>query len=310
MTGLRVSTMDFSNSRQWNVLALLHPVIYISAMMFLISSSFLLNGVDISKQSACHAAAYVCLTFYFLNKYTMYVFLVERVHATRVSRHSRLRDWVWVSGFTISTVGCLAVAISAFFSPYTHVTSRNECMIGFKGYAIYLLISLDTFVNLSLSSIFIFLLLPVLRFRREQRQILQSTDFDDSRASGLDTLEMGDFKETPVSSAVHLSEQSQRTRGVKPSLTQPNRGEERLQLLLKRTVVGTILSLLPTLTNLGLLLYFHHNERAWLCLAVCTFDGEKPGSRYHLLKPMLTWSNLVTTQVCVVHWLTMDGGGR
>jgi hypothetical protein len=47
-----------------------------------------------------------------------------------------------------------------------------------------------------------------------------------------------------------------------------------IEALLWKSFVGSLLVMLPTVANLAALYSLHGRELGWLCLTICTFDGE------------------------------------
>jgi len=66
--------------------------------------------------------------------------------------------------------------------------------------------------------------------------------------------------------------------------TAPSPMVKRLELLIKRNLLGTLVLFLPILINVGLYWVFHGKELAWVCLVMCSLD--------------------VTSSIAVLHWLT------
>lgn len=59
---------------------------------------------------------------------------------------------------------------------------------------------------------------------------------------------------------------------------------KRLESLIKRNLLGTLILFVPILINAGLYWVFHGRELAWICLLMCSLD--------------------VTSSIAVLHWLT------
>lgn len=66
--------------------------------------------------------------------------------------------------------------------------------------------------------------------------------------------------------------------------TTPSPLVKRLESLIKRNLLGTLILFLPIVINIGLYVVFHGKELAWLCLVMCSLD--------------------VTSSIAVLHWLT------
>ena len=85
--------------------------IYINAMALAFIIHLILNGIGLRNFDACHTSVYVSIIMYFIPKFCMYLFLLERVHAAGGSNCSRLRDWVRLTGMAILNTGGLTMII-------------------------------------------------------------------------------------------------------------------------------------------------------------------------------------------------------
>jgi len=84
-----------------------------------------------------------------------------------------------------------------------------------------------------------------------------------------------------------------------------------VEWLVWKTLIGTVLIVIPTIANLALMASVGGREQAWLCFTICTVDG-----KLLLLFLLLSYSlylsgsmlilRAVTWAVCVIHWLTVD----
>lgn len=130
----------------------------------------------------------------------------------------------------------------------------GKCRIGLPPKTTMILLSYDTFVNLSLTGVFVYLLRPLLRFSAPT-----TSPYWGDRFRCL-------FR---------------RIVGVSPHASrEPNNGyvlnTSRLRAvenLVWRSLVGAIVVLLPTIGNLVSLYHMKGRELGWLCLTLCTLDG-------------------------------------
>lgn len=51
---------------------------------------------------------------------------------------------------------------------------------------------------------------------------------------------------------------------------------EKLDKLLLKTLLGSVLVMIPTVANLGAITVLNGRELDWVCLATCTFNGPSP----------------------------------
>jgi len=96
-------------------------------------------------------------------------------------------------------------------------------------------------------------------------------------SSPLDFITMPDESAPPVPPLETRSDMSRAVNAPSPMV-------KRLELLIKRNLLGTLILFLPILINVGLYWVFHGKELAWVCLVMCSLD--------------------VTSSIAVLHWLT------
>ncbi|KAF2680568.1 hypothetical protein K458DRAFT_392619 [Lentithecium fluviatile CBS 122367] len=265
MLGYRTKQLERRHLRSLSLTRVLVFILYALAISFVTSAAVVESGLGLSSSSACHAAIIICLVFYVGSKVTMYIFLVERAHALRAPYMKRSRDWIWLTGMLTIACGFGSIAICGFVWPIadlSHIDGR--CRIGLPYKVTIPLLSFDVIINTLLTGIFIYLLRPLLqfggmsnevvpanRFTKGMRRILKSS----GRSNHIDFYPMN-----------HLLFKS-------------------VETLLWKSLIGSVLVMLPTVGNLAALLPLRGRELGWLCLTICTFD--------------VTWA------VCVIHWLTI-----
>lgn len=252
---------------------------YCLAISFVVSAAVVESGLGLSSPSVCHAAIFICLTFYVGGKVAVYTFLVERAHALRAPYMRRSRDWIWLGGMLTIACGFGSIAVCGFVWPIANLSQDDgRCRIGLPYKVTIPLLSFDVVINTLLTAIFIYLLRPLLRF------------------GGLSN------EEVPA---------SRFTKGVRIILKSSSRGGsvdvypnrnflKSIETLLWKSFIGSLLIMLPTVGNLAALLPLRGQELGWLCLTICTLDGKC----YRGLAEHKTDALEVTWAVCVIHWLT------
>ncbi|OCK84811.1 hypothetical protein K432DRAFT_344472 [Lepidopterella palustris CBS 459.81] len=254
MLGFRTKQLHFSNLKAINFIRLLIIILYMLAIAFVISAAVVENGLGLSSFPICHTAIIICLVFYVGSKVTMYIFLAERAHAMRAPYLRRAHDWIWLAGMLMVGIGFGSIAVVAFTFPVANLSVMDgRCRIGLPLKVTIPLLSFDAIINLVLTGVFIHLLRPLLSFGGiSDISPLWVNRWMDKIRGMLKT------KEAPSSAL----------------LCPANRSLLRsVEVLLWKSLFGSILVMLPTVANLGLLYHMKGRELGWLCFTVCTIDG-------------------------------------
>ncbi|KAF2811487.1 uncharacterized protein BDZ99DRAFT_384865 [Mytilinidion resinicola] len=254
LLGARGKQLRIHNLKTMNLIRFIVLLLNFLAIAFVISVAVLEIGLGLSTAPVCRSAVITCLSFYVANKVIMYVLLVERAHAMRSVYVSRRKDWIWLSGMLIVGIGFGTIAIVAFIWPISDMSEIDgKCRIGLPLKATVPLLSYDAALNFGLTFLFIYLLKPLLSF--------------------------GGLMAFPASPSDRIKRQDY----LHPMNTNFLKS---IKMLLWKSVIGSILVSLPTITNVSLLFSMKGRELGWLCFVCCTLD--------------VTWA------VCVLHWLTVD----
>jgi uncharacterized protein involved in cysteine biosynthesis len=166
----------------------------------------------------------------------------------------RTHNWIWIVGSTLTLSGFTAIGVGCFVSPIAEMSSIDgHCRIGIPQYITIPLVVYDVVLNILLTSVFVYLLSPLIRSGK-----LSMKAFPASRLTRC----LGNM----------CSRSKSRT-----SLIQADQGNQlmirRIERLLLKTFVGSILVILPTVGNVTALSALGGRELGWLCLTTCTFDG-------------------------------------
>ena len=70
-------------------------MLYICAIIFVITVQLMFTGLNLKTEHDCRAAIYICLVFYISCKILVQMFLIERAHAARYMLKQRRDDWMW-----------------------------------------------------------------------------------------------------------------------------------------------------------------------------------------------------------------------
>ncbi|KAJ7767288.1 hypothetical protein B0H16DRAFT_1716908 [Mycena metata] len=136
-------------------------LVFIDSYLFVFTSGILIFGVGLQmNKTACAAGIYICVLFYSSSKVLIYAFLTEKVYIVWDTGRPRFRSPVFL--VCIATVfSYVAVIIIMIigrveqFRPGDHA-----CVIGLKPTASIPLLSYDLFINILLTTLFLW---PLLR---------------------------------------------------------------------------------------------------------------------------------------------------
>ncbi|KAF2854361.1 hypothetical protein T440DRAFT_544678 [Plenodomus tracheiphilus IPT5] len=264
LAGNRLHSMGLQQIKNPNFTQLLVMMLYAFSLSFVISAAIVTIGLDLATMGTCRGAIILCLAFYVGSKVTMYIFLVERAHAMRAPFMRRHCDMVWLLSMLAIGLGFGSAAITGFVWPIADFESHNRrCHIGLRRRVTIPLLGFDILLNVFLTLVFVYLISPTVRTIN-----IPFCAFPASRF----TMCLGNIcsrARDTVTVDLHRSNQ---------------RMVRQMEHLLVKTLVGSVLIMLPTLGNLISLCVLGGRELGWVCLTICTLD--------------------VTWQTCVFHWLT------
>lgn len=208
---------------------------------FSVSTMFLYFGLGIYKEQICGSTMVLCLVFYLGQKYALYLFLVERTHVTQANKKSRTKDPIYIAGLAFIVIGFSAIGISAFAT--FHYNFSDGCKIGLLRPVAITVLSWDIFVNVFLTSVFLYCIQSFLVdgfimtlspiFLRPVIMYLRGKDSPETLAVAQNNL-------------VHV---------------------------IRKTTWASVGILVTTVANFAILLIFAGNEPVWLCFSLCTFDS-------------------------------------
>lgn len=228
--------------------------LYFEALVFVVSAAIMNSGIGLTSHYTCSTAIYLCIAFYVTSKILMYYFLIERVHAVRGPFTRRLTDWVWCFFMFVLFVGITILAILAFLKPEIE-WDGDKCHIGLPPKTSMTLCIYDIVINFSLTFTFLWLLRPLLAFGRPTQVPLWKQWLSEKLAPYAWLIpfklpEIPPYRQTITRELVKAREK-----------------------LVRKTLIGSILVIMPTIANLMILYVLNGQEMAWLCLTLCTTDG-------------------------------------
>ena len=260
LLGIRVQSLRSAGPAlsvtQWIVL-----LMYWVALFFIIGLAVLLQGVGMLSYKLCHAGISLCLVGYVAIIALRYIFLVERAHSLRRPLY-RLKDWVWVSGMALLGFGFGAIAIAAFLEPSVAFdASASDCRIGLPVGVAIALLAYDLFITLLLTAAFFWFLAPALTF-------LSKFKYPNERGTLDRMMALVDLR-TPKGGQKadqddYFREHAPRGIGMRT---------KEMEKLVKNSVIGSALVMIPTAVNLSLIIGMQGLEHDWLCFTMCILDG-------------------------------------
>ncbi|KAF9041104.1 hypothetical protein BDZ89DRAFT_981468 [Hymenopellis radicata] len=138
-------------------------LIFLDSWAFLFSSGIVTFGVGLSTNATtCAFGIYICLFFYGTSKLLIYCFLIEKVHVVWSPTASSKRRHSKIYMIAATVVGAyVAVVCSMIIGRVTFLREHDQaCIIGVKRYASIILLTYDAFVNVFLTSLFLY---PLIR---------------------------------------------------------------------------------------------------------------------------------------------------
>jgi hypothetical protein len=264
--------------------------------VFLISTAVLVAGLGLETYNQCHIVIRICIVAYLASKLSLlvchnitsnlaayafrFLFLLERVHIVRCPFIDRRRDPLYVIGSILILGGFSGAWITQLINPLVELPSNgSECIIGVHPPFGFVIMAVDTAINLCLTGIFVWQLRPALASRMP---LIRSTLSTIDRANN-STVERPRLWFKSVRKAVSGSPRSH------------------LQATLMRNVVGSFVMLVSCVCFNTFMATQNFAKRGHVCMLMCLTDGQ-----YFSLIP-LSALNFVLVVVCmlVTHWLTM-----
>ncbi|KAH6622210.1 hypothetical protein C7974DRAFT_217982 [Boeremia exigua] len=228
-------------------------LLYVLSMCFVFAAAVVKSGLGLSSFGICRTAIFLCLSFYVLSKISMYLFLAERAHAIRAPFKRRLHDWLWVIGTGAVITGFGGLGIAAFLNPVTEMSPIDGlCRIGIPRYITIPLVVYDVGINAFLTLTFVYLLGPMIRAGTLPDKTLPATRFAECFSG--------------------ICERSRRRTGVLVADRGNQHVVRKLEKLIWKTFIGSVLVAIPTVSNVAVLTAVGGRELGWVCLTICTFD--------------------------------------
>ncbi|KAI0329683.1 hypothetical protein GY45DRAFT_1304273 [Cubamyces sp. BRFM 1775] len=133
----------------------------IDSWLFLFSTGLLVNGTGMElSETVCFLGILNCIIFYATSKILIYLFLVEKVYVvwSGAARKKRLRSPIYMTCLSVVAV-YMGVAIFLILGRISYFRDDGSCVIGLTRPASLTLLIYDLFVNVFLTSLFVWPLL-------------------------------------------------------------------------------------------------------------------------------------------------------
>ncbi|KAJ7289525.1 hypothetical protein C8J57DRAFT_1213856 [Mycena rebaudengoi] len=154
----RFAVEDLASRQGWARLTLARGcvlLLLVDSYLFILSAGLVVFGIGLQAgQAACTAGIFLCIVFYATSKIFIYLFLTEKVHIVW-SNGRRLRSPVYL---TCVVTLCLysVVAVVLILGRIAHFRQGDgACIIGVKPVASITLLSYDLFINVFLTTLFL-----------------------------------------------------------------------------------------------------------------------------------------------------------
>ncbi|KIK55074.1 hypothetical protein GYMLUDRAFT_248881 [Collybiopsis luxurians FD-317 M1] len=160
----RLSSLSDLVDTPWPRLCLL--LVLLDSWLFIFSSGILVFGIGLQfNHAVCSAAILLCIAFYATSKLLVYLYLIERVHivwAPPVEGRTRSRLKSPVDIICFVTVSLYAVVIGLLIAGRISLFRSGDetCVIGLKALASIPLLTYDLYINVFLTSMFLW---PILK---------------------------------------------------------------------------------------------------------------------------------------------------
>ncbi|KAH7394967.1 hypothetical protein DE146DRAFT_658795 [Phaeosphaeria sp. MPI-PUGE-AT-0046c] len=246
--GLRVT--QFERKKNLRFAWVLSHIQTVVAMMLVISGAILVYGLNFTTYKQCRASITVCLFLYFSSKVLLYIFYLERIHIARLPViHVRRRDPIWIAGMVV-IVAFGGMALWCIATPHAGISVHDgHCRIGSDMIPSYTTFSADIVINIGLTGVFVWLILPVLR--------------NQARGS---TIVMVEVSQPPARNPSAL-------RGV---LSNNTERDDHLSLsvkkMLRRNIIGSALTFVAGAVNLVIYFVDATSQIAYVCYTLCIVD--------------------------------------
>ncbi|KAJ7472550.1 hypothetical protein FB451DRAFT_1398761 [Mycena latifolia] len=190
----RVMTEDLGSRQAWARLTwprICILLVFLDSYLFLFSTGILVFGVGLQlNATACAAGIYLCILFYTTSKLLIYSFLTEKVYIVWDTQRRRLRSPVYL--VCAITVGLyIAIILIVFLGRVEQFREGDgACVLGLRPSASLPLLSYDLYINILLTSLFLWPLMRSAHSSAQLRRVAIRTLFASAVALTTSTVNM------------------------------------------------------------------------------------------------------------------------
>ncbi|PVI05975.1 hypothetical protein DM02DRAFT_583575 [Periconia macrospinosa] len=248
--GLRVK--QFERKRKLKFAWILSQIQTVLALALVISGAILVYGLNLTTYKQCRASITVCLFLYFSSKILLYIFYLERVHIARLPDVSkRTQDKIWIAGMIIAVGFFGGMALWCLATPHAKISLKDgHCLIGSDMIPSYITFSFDIIINIGLTFVFCWLIMPILK----------------NQERGVDYCGSEESQPSPRKRAV-----VRRMLGRGRTETD-DRLAQSIKKMLKRNIIGSALTFVAGSINLIIYFVDATSQIAYVCYTLCVVD--------------------------------------
>ncbi|KAF8126872.1 hypothetical protein K438DRAFT_1646896 [Mycena galopus ATCC 62051] len=162
----RLSAENLTSRKAWANITwprLCILLVFIDSYLFILAGGLLISGVGLRRNgNSCAAGIYLCVVFYASSKVLIYAFLTEKVYVVwenGVRRRLKSPLWLLCMGTIALYVGIIVAMLLGRISGFN---SDGVCIIGLKPTASLPLLAYDLYINILLTSLFMW---PLVRMK-------------------------------------------------------------------------------------------------------------------------------------------------
>jgi hypothetical protein len=182
------------------------------------------------------------------------MFYLERIHIARLPVvQTRRHDTIWIAGMVATVGGFGGMALWCIATPHAAISIHDgHCRIGSDMIPSYTTFSADIVINLGLTGVFVWLILPLLRNQaRGPGAVMVETSHPAARS--------------PFALRGVLSSNVERDDQLSLSVKK----------MLRRNIIGSVLTFVAGAINLVVYFVDATSQIAYVCYTMCIIDGTK-----------------------------------
>jgi len=235
----------------------------------LIVLNHVFNGVGLNTNgNTCKNSILVCIAFYITSKFLLYIFMHERAHAIRAAEYTRLQDKPYIITISIVSAGILAVMAYTLWSSMAQMGADNKCRIGLQPKVAGALLAFDLCINLWLTVLFVWQLMTFVKTRAEIQPPASLSTFTRH------FIGVTSFKSASVPTSRPESPETSTFEMELVTSNSPAGVIVSLEKLIKKSLIGLMLIVIPTSVNLIMFIVMNGMETGFECFLTCTLDSK------------------------------------